>query len=151
MKELIREIENQKDFYTKPVLGTLNNNQNNSKLEHPQGNSNLHEIVNPQSINSNKTKKPRYYNNLSSKHNNSDLNNSKYNNHEDVIPNRKNTKRVRRNYIKKHCPNCNTIVEDDDVFCINCGYKLAKRFCPYCGTKINDDSSIFCFNCGKKL
>lgn len=59
------------------------------------------------------------------------------------------------------CPNCGAVVEDDMLFCINCGAKLEKnepqpeaeaqpvRYCINCGTQIQADA-LFCMNCGAK-
>ena len=71
--------------------------------------------------------------------------------HNDVIPKHTNTKKSKSGYDENHCPNCGNMISDNDLFCINCGYKLAKRFCPNCGTPITDDLDVFCFNCGQKL
>lgn len=145
MKELIIEIENQKDFYSKPVLGTSDTTQN-PQLETPKSN--------PKSVSTNingPNKKPRYYNDVIPKHSDSIKVNKPKIHNRDVIPKQHNTQRVKRSYVKKHCPNCDAVVGENDIFCMNCGYRLAKRFCSNCGTPITDDLDVFCFNCGKKL
>ena len=62
----------------------------------------------------------------------------------------------------KKCSKCGTQMDDDFMFCPNCGYEYDKknicphcnkevkddnRFCPYCGGKIKEDK--ICPNCGK--
>lgn len=67
------------------------------------------------------------------------------------------------------CPTCGAAVAEGNLFCNNCGTKLAptpapapapapaepaveelKRSCPNCGTELEPDAA-FCFNCGAKL
>lgn len=61
----------------------------------------------------------------------------------------------------RKCPNCNAVVEDDSLFCANCGEKLPQvenevpssdsgKRCPNCNAVIDEDS-VFCVNCGHKL
>lgn len=59
------------------------------------------------------------------------------------------------------CPNCGAIVEEDMLFCINCGAKLEKKepepqpqtqptkYCISCGAQIQADA-VFCMHCGTK-
>ena len=49
----------------------------------------------------------------------------------------------------KYCPNCGFQMEDNQVFCSNCGTKSAgvPRFCPQCGTQVQPDQ-VNCPNCG---
>lgn len=48
------------------------------------------------------------------------------------------------------CPNCGTVNDMDEPFCIKCGYKLivdfAKKYCLVCGTENNYDAK-FCVKC----
>ncbi len=44
------------------------------------------------------------------------------------------------------CPHCNDPVEDDEIFCSNCGKKL-KTKCPSCQT-VNSVDAKFCKRCG---
>ena len=48
------------------------------------------------------------------------------------------------------CPNCGTLNEPNEPFCVNCGLKLEadapKKYCPNCGTENASDSS-FCSKC----
>ena len=50
----------------------------------------------------------------------------------------------------KICPNCGTLNDADEDFCVNCGLKLCvedvKKYCPNCGAENPSDSS-FCSNC----
>ncbi len=50
------------------------------------------------------------------------------------------------------CPDCGTMVLEDDVFCGKCGYKLVEEVfvCPECGTEIPGDA-IICPNCGARF
>ena len=50
------------------------------------------------------------------------------------------------------CSNCGAPLEDDALFCSECGTKVGpqKKICPHCGAEIDDDS-IFCAECGAKL
>lgn len=48
------------------------------------------------------------------------------------------------------CPNCGTLNEQDEAFCLNCGLKLevepVKKYCPNCGAE-NSADSLFCAKC----
>ena len=48
------------------------------------------------------------------------------------------------------CPNCGTLNQAGEPFCVNCGLKLVadapKKYCPNCGTENPSDSS-FCSKC----
>ena len=48
------------------------------------------------------------------------------------------------------CPNCGTLNEPGEPFCLNCGLKLEadtpKKYCPNCGTE-NPADSQFCSKC----
>ena len=68
------------------------------------------------------------------------------------------------------CPNCGAELQEDDVFCCHCGYKVEKPIedqmptvetfspdekpqgnrCPNCGAKVEKDS-LFCVHCGYRL
>ena len=65
----------------------------------------------------------------------------------------------------KECINCKTILEDDELFCHECGTKQViekteaqieetnepqGKKCIHCGETIDDDS-LFCPYCGKEL
>lgn len=59
------------------------------------------------------------------------------------------------------CSNCGAVLEDDSLFCAECGTAIKSAFasdseaetgnehkmCPECNTMIDDDSN-FCWNCG---
>ncbi len=47
------------------------------------------------------------------------------------------------------CPNCHSEIDDDSIFCSNCGKVLAAT-CPKCGKK-NASNSKFCKFCGEPL
>ncbi len=47
------------------------------------------------------------------------------------------------------CPNCGKHA-GSGKFCNNCGYSLALRFCPNCGTKVSQGVR-FCGECGTKI
>ena len=49
----------------------------------------------------------------------------------------------------KECPNCHAQIEDDSLFCTECGksFTVAKT-CPYCGAPMKE-GDVFCQNCGK--
>lgn len=50
-----------------------------------------------------------------------------------------------------NCSNCGHSVNENDSYCINCGNKLIKELkCSNCGASINKDDA-FCFNCGNKI
>ena len=48
------------------------------------------------------------------------------------------------------CPNCGTLNEPSETFCVNCGLKLEaeepKKYCPNCGAE-NPGESAFCSKC----
>ena len=43
----------------------------------------------------------------------------------------------------KICNNCNSEVDDNSVFCPNCGNKLLKKKCLSCGKEL-DENEKFC-------
>ncbi len=51
---------------------------------------------------------------------------------------------------KKICTNCGALNEYDEMFCVNCGFKLdveqQKKYCPNCGAE-NAADSAFCTSC----
>lgn len=53
-----------------------------------------------------------------------------------------------------YCTECGAKLDDDAVFCMNCGVKILdtqnKKICPNCGAAIVDDA-FFCMKCGTKL
>lgn len=50
----------------------------------------------------------------------------------------------------KHCPKCNTAVEEAYVFCHKCGADLRIPRCSHCGKELPGDAQ-FCPWCGKPL
>ena len=51
----------------------------------------------------------------------------------------------------KNCPNCNAQMEDDSLFCTECGRPFSQGcVCTNCGAKLNDED-LFCQNCGQKV
>ena len=51
----------------------------------------------------------------------------------------------------KKCPFCGAELNDDSLFCTQCGKQLPNDYqCPHCGAKVYD-GDIFCQNCGEKL
>lgn len=53
-----------------------------------------------------------------------------------------------------YCKECGAKLDDDAVFCMNCGVKILdtqnKKICPNCGAAIVDDA-FYCMKCGTKL
>lgn len=47
----------------------------------------------------------------------------------------------------KICNNCNSEVNDDSIFCPNCGNKFIIKECPSCGKELKDNEK-FCSSCG---
>ena len=51
----------------------------------------------------------------------------------------------------KKCPYCGTEVNDDSLFCTECGKEFPKGLvCPHCGASMNEGDT-FCTNCGKNI
>ena len=51
----------------------------------------------------------------------------------------------------KKCPNCGTQLNDDVLFCTECGSQISQsNVCPHCGASVNKGDA-FCQNCGKKV
>ena len=51
----------------------------------------------------------------------------------------------------KKYPNCGTQLNDDALFCTECGNQIPQgNVCPHCGALVND-GDIFCQNCGKNI
>lgn len=51
----------------------------------------------------------------------------------------------------KKCPYCGNQMEDDNLFCTECGKPVPQgNVCPHCGASVNKSDS-FCQNCGKKI
>jgi RNA polymerase subunit RPABC4/transcription elongation factor Spt4 len=51
---------------------------------------------------------------------------------------------------KRLCPDCKTVVDDDDLFCRKCGVKLKPSVCPNCKITV-DKEDLYCRKCGTKL
>lgn len=51
--------------------------------------------------------------------------------------------------VSYHCPNCNKLIFENDLFCSSCGKSL-KRKCKNCGT-INEPDSSYCKSCGERI
>ncbi|MBR5350600.1 MAG: zinc-ribbon domain-containing protein [Prevotella sp.] len=50
----------------------------------------------------------------------------------------------------KECPNCHAQIEDNSLFCTECGKPFSQeKICPHCGATMDEDD-VFCQNCGKK-
>lgn len=50
----------------------------------------------------------------------------------------------------KECPNCHAQIEDDSLFCTECGKSLSEsKTCPHCGAHMTE-GDLFCQNCGKR-
>ena len=151
MKNLLIEIENQKDFYSIPVLSEISITNNPAQLKSPKitevSVNNINSKTSSTNLNYHKTKNPiiEHKNNSSKKRVKRRI---KYKN--DVNNHKPVNKKVRRDYIE-YCPECGEIIGSGDIFCINCGHKLSKRFCQNCGVEIVDRTDNFCFNCGSKL
>ena len=51
----------------------------------------------------------------------------------------------------KKCPNCGAQMNDDSLFCTECGKQIPQgNQCPHCGALLNN-GDVFCQNCGKKV
>lgn len=51
----------------------------------------------------------------------------------------------------KKCPNCGAQINDDSLFCSECGKPIPQgSICPHCGASVNN-GDVFCQSCGKKL
>lgn len=52
------------------------------------------------------------------------------------------------------CKICGSKLDEDAIFCTNCGKKLSDvftaKYCVACGVKLDDDA-VFCSNCGYKV
>ncbi len=48
------------------------------------------------------------------------------------------------------CPECGSVINENDKFCWNCGYSLKVRKCPNCGADLKPEDK-FCRSCGYKL
>ena len=53
-----------------------------------------------------------------------------------------------------YCRTCGFKLDDDAVFCMNCGIKISEistnKFCMHCGNELDADST-FCMSCGNKI
>lgn len=51
----------------------------------------------------------------------------------------------------KKCPYCGAELNDDCLFCTECGKELPRGIvCPHCGASVND-GNVFCTECGKRM
>ena len=51
----------------------------------------------------------------------------------------------------KKCPNCGAQMNDDGLFCTECGKPISQgNVCPHCGALVND-GDVFCQSCGRKV
>lgn len=51
----------------------------------------------------------------------------------------------------KKCPNCGAQVDDNGLFCTECGKQIPQsNVCSHCGAAVNNDDA-FCQNCGSKV
>ena len=51
----------------------------------------------------------------------------------------------------KKCPFCGAELNDDNLFCTECGKEFPKGvLCPHCGTSVNE-GDVFCTKCGKSI
>lgn len=49
------------------------------------------------------------------------------------------------------CPYCSAQVNDDSLFCTECGRPIPQgKVCPHCGASVND-GDVFCHSCGKRI
>ena len=53
-----------------------------------------------------------------------------------------------------YCRSCGFKLDDDAVFCMNCGVKVANdtssKYCAHCGNELEADA-VFCMSCGNKI
>ena len=77
------------------------------------------------------------------------------------VPHLDSSKNQRSEQGKKRCPECDTLLSKDSVFCSQCGYRFGResasdslepaqegtKTCPKCGTVLKEDS-VFCSQCG---
>lgn len=73
----------------------------------------------------------------------------------------KNKDETSQSDLKTLCPKCNSIINENDKFCTNCGEEIIEEkevvektekkdiYCSNCNTLL-DENSNFCTNCGKK-
>jgi hypothetical protein len=70
---------------------------------------------------------------------------------QDFIQRYENTSNALRNFDGKSCPNCGNVSSDDDMFCMECGFKFSQdKTCPECGAVLSG-SGTFCTECGLKI
>ena len=51
----------------------------------------------------------------------------------------------------KICPNCGAQMNDDSLFCTECGKQIPQGIvCPHCGVSLNE-GDVFCQSCGKRV
>ncbi|WP_299521758.1 M48 family metallopeptidase [uncultured Methanobrevibacter sp.] len=134
MNEMLFEIENQRDFYSQPVLSDASG-QSSGILEK------IPTFGTPTATASGMTaSKPTYSSNTCS-------NCGTIVRPDDIFCINCGNKLK----LGLKCDKCGNPVKEDDAFCTNCGHKLTKELkCSNCGTSINEEDS-FCFNCGNKI
>ena len=47
------------------------------------------------------------------------------------------------------CPSCESVVENTDIYCAECGYQLIST-CPSCGA-VPEDGDVYCSKCGESV
>ena len=133
MNEMLIEIENRTDFYSRPVLATSSGSSN--MLE------NVPTLGTPTATASG----------IAASGNNNSVNTCSYCGSIVKIDDVFCTNCGNKLKIGLTCDNCGHPVKEDDAFCTNCGNKLKQELkCSNCGASLKEDD-MFCFNCGNKV